>query len=86
MLFLDNYQSINSIDNFFNILSLSNNFKNLHILLIIFSFVIVFLFNNTFDIKKKFKNRTSYLLISLFAFIVGIFSIGDSNEFIYFKF
>lgn len=86
MLFLDNYQSINSINNFFNILSLSNNFKNLHIFLIIFSFVIVFLFNNTFDIKKKFKNRTSYLLISLFAFIVGIFSIGDSNEFIYFKF
>lgn len=86
MINLNNINSFDNFDKFFKLLNLNNDYKLLHCFLIFLSFLIVFFLKNTFDIGQKFNNKKIYFFISLFAFIIGIFSIGDGNEFIYFKF
>ena len=86
MINLNNINAFDNFDKFFKLLNLNNDYKLLHCFLIFLSFLIVFFLKNTFDIGQKFNNKKIYFFISLFAFIIGIFSIGDGNEFIYFKF
>ena len=75
-----------SYEGLFNYLGISTISKFYFLILMIFSFLIIFRKENSYDFLKSFKCNYRYLLFSITIFLLSINRINSGIEFIYFKF
>ena len=70
----------------FNHFGINTVNKYYFLILMIFSFLIIFSKKNSYDFLKLFKCNYKYLLFSITIFLLSINRINSGVEFIYFKF